>query len=473
MRVTLVAPPANYLSELYGLQTRRSYRNQLPLGIGYIASTLIREGLEVSLLDACAQGWGVERTAREVCATRPDVVGISAITFEAASAYALIRRLKAERETAFVVLGGAHANSHHPMIPEECPEVDAVGAGDGEVIMAELCRRVGEGRPLEGMLGVSAKGPEGTFSPLKPHPPVPDLDALPYPAYHLYRHPLYKPLPHRAKRLPSTCMITSRGCSYAKCTYCELSGLIRKTFRRHSPERVVEELETLIAVSKAREVYFQDDIFISDPEWVEDFCRRLTKSDLDILWSCESRFQGVSKGLLERMGASGCWRIYYGFESGNQRLLDRIEKGFALKEAREAAAKANAAGMDVVGLFMIGLPGETPEEAEETIAFSIDLGLDHAFFSLTVPRPTTELYRICKEAGSFVDGNEYYYKKASFVPTAYKSVDQLEAMRDRAFRRFYFRPAYWWRCLCKIRSLEDLLYYLRGFISFVRYARQG
>jgi len=468
LHVTLVAPPANYLAGLYGFPTKKSYRNQPPLGIGCIASLLRREGFCVTLLDTAALGLGIKRAVHEILATTPDVVGITAITFEAPSACALIKEIK-KQSKATVILGGAHANSYYPEIPEQCPEVDAIVAGDGEVIMTEACQRLRDGLSLDGVQGLIFKREDGSFSSFEERPPILDLDSLPSPAYELYPHHLYRPLPHRAKRLPASCMITSRGCAYARCTYCELSGLIRKSYRRYSPERAVEDVITLVQVSKAREIYFQDDIFISEPDWVEEFCDRLSKSGLDILWSCESRFQGVSKDLLLRMRKAGCWRIYYGFESGNQALLDRIEKGVTLEEARKASKQANEAGLDVVGFFMLGLPGESPKEAEETIAFSLELGLDHAIYSLRVPHKNTELYQICDNEGTFVEGNEYYYKKASFVPKAYQSVRQLEAYRNRAFRRFYFRPSFWWRCLKRVRTFEDLGYYLRGLVSLFRY----
>ena len=467
-RVVLVAPPADFISELYGFRTRRSYRNQPPLGIGYIASFLRSHGFSITLLDCAANGWDIETAVRQILSAAPDVIGITAITFESAAAFALARQLK-RQSGAFVVLGGAHANSYFPLIPEQCPELDAIVAGDGETIMLELCRRLSEARTLEAVPGLRYKQPDGGFSIFVEADPIMDLDALPPPAYDLYPHHLYRPLPHRAKRLPSGCMITSRGCSYAQCTYCELSGLIRKTYRRHSPQRVVQEMKMLKEIAGVKEIYFQDDIFISEQDWVAELCNRMISARLDLFWSCESRFQGLSKALLERMRQAGCWRIYYGFESGSQRLLDKIKKGFTLEEARLGVRLAKEAGLDVVGFFMLGLPSETPEDGRKTIDFSLSLGLDHAIYTLTVPHPNTELYALCQNEGTLLEGNQYYYKTASFVPLAYQNAAQLEALRNEAFRRFYYRPAYWWRCLKGINNLVDLKYYVRGFISLFSY----
>jgi radical SAM superfamily enzyme YgiQ (UPF0313 family) len=463
-RVTLVAPPVDFLNDLYGLRTRRPYRNQPPLGLGYLAAMLREAGHEVALLDAAAHGWGVSETARRVATTQPNLVGVTAITFEAPAAYALLTALK-NRTDALLVLGGAHANSYYPQIGEHCPAVDVVVAGDGEFTLLEICDRLADGRDSTGVQGAMVRQADGAMSAFVERPLIDNLDDLPQPAYDLFPHQLYRPLPHRAFRLPSTCMITSRGCSYGKCTYCELSGLVRKSYRRHSPQRIIAEMRELIRLTGARDVYFQDDIFITDPEWVEEFCDELGRADLGVIWSCESRFSQVSADLLRRMKHAGCWRIFYGFESGNQSLLDRINKGFTLDQARQAVRDANEVGLDIIGFFMLGLPGETPADGEETIRFSLELGLDHAIYNLTVPHPNTPLYDLCRHEGTLLPGNDYYYKNASFVPEAYDNARQLERLRDRAFRRFYLRPAYWWRCLRRIRTWDDARYYARGFVS--------
>ncbi len=464
MRVTLVAPPVDFLRELYGFRAKRSYRNQPPLGIGYLASTLAADGFAVTLIDCAAEGLSLTEATQRVLATSAAVIGVTAITFEAPAAFALIRALRS-RTDAWLVFGGAHANSYLHEVPAQCPEIDVVVAGDGELTMRDLCRRRRGGQSPAGIPGLLYRLPDGSFTSFVERPLIADLDDLPPPAYHLYPHACYRPLPHRAKRLPSSSMITSRGCSYARCTYCELSGLVRKVYRRHSPERVADEMKTVMAVAGARDIYFQDDIFITDAAWVERFCERIIDERLDIAWSCESRFQGVTLDLLRLMRRAGCWRIYYGFESGNQHLLDRIRKGFTLAEAREAARVANDAGLEIMGFFMLGLPGETPADAERTIDFSLQLGLDHAVYTLTVPHPNTELYELCRYEGVIAERPGYFYKKASFVPFGYRDAAQLEGLSRRAFRRFYLRPAYWWRCLRRIRSFEDLAYYARGFLA--------
>jgi anaerobic magnesium-protoporphyrin IX monomethyl ester cyclase len=466
LRVLLVAPPMDFMRELYGFSGGRTYRNQPPLGIGYIASTLRCAGIDVAILDAAAHGWSVVQAARRVAGWEPDVVGITAISLEAAAAFALVRAIKA-RLPVPIVVGGAHVNTNWRTVVDECPEVDAFVAGDGERAMLDICRAVIAGAPLDAIPGVRARRGDRSFSDLVERDLVDDLDELPPPAYDLYPHAMYRPLPHRQKRLPSTAMITSRGCSYAECTYCEMSSLVRKVYRRHSPARVVDEIRQLKLITGARDLYFQDDIFVTDEDWVEELCDRLIAADLDLMWTCESRF--VPRPLLRRMREAGCWRIYYGFEAGDQELLDRIKKGFTLDEARTAARDAREAGLEVMGFFMLGLPGETPAMGDQTICFACSLDLDHVAFSLTVPHPTTELYRICEQQGVVLEDHNYHTKRASYLPAGYDSAEQLQALQAEAYRRFYLRPAYMARSLGRIRSLADVAYFGRGAAALLGY----
>ena len=456
------------MTAVYGFRVKKTYRNQPPLGIGYIAALLREHGIAVSLIDAEARGWDIPTTVAAIAAEKPDIVGITSISMEAPSAYALARELET-RVDALLVLGGPHASAWHEEIPAQCPELDVVVAGEGEHTMLDICRVVAAGESLEGIPGLRCHKDDGTWTDLIERAPVPNIDDLPPPAYDLYEHSLYRPLPHRQKRLPSTCMITSRGCSFGKCIYCEMSAMVRRNYRRHSPKRVVSEMTDLIRLTGARDIYFQDDIFITDKEWMEEFCDRIEAASFDVIWSCESRFNGVSESLFRRMHRAGCWRIYFGIESGDQKLLDRMCKGFTVQEARDAVARARRAGLEVVGFFMLGLPGATRECEEATVRLALDMGLEHAMFSLTVPHANTALYRVCEQHGTIFSDHEFNLKRAAYIPDGYGSREELEAFQGEAYRRFYLRPRYFLERLAAIRSLSDIAYLARGVLALPRF----
>ena len=464
MVVTLVAPPVDFLSGVYGFRTRKRYRNQPPLGIGYVAAYLRQVGFAVHVLDAAAEDLSLAATVDRVLATGPDVIGVTAISYEAPVALELLRMLRA-RTAARLVMGGAHATRYHDEVVAGGPSLDAIVVGEGEHATAELLQAWCAGASGEGLAGVRVRRPDASFSPYVARPPVADLDLLPPPAYDLYPLHLYRPLPHRRKRLPSACMITSRGCSWGKCAYCELSVAMRGNYRRHSPARVVDEMKSLQRLMGARDIYFQDDIFLADPDWVLELAGRLEREKLGIIWSCETHVNGIAEPVLRAMARAGCWRVYIGFESGDQALLDRIHKGFTLAEARSVVRMTREAGMEVVGFFMIGLPGETPELARKTIDFSLSLGLDFAMYSLVVPHRDTELYDLCQQDGTIVNLGNFHGKSASFIPRGYRDAAEVEAMQRLAYRRFYLRPSYVRQCAGRIRTWEDARLYAEGALA--------
>ncbi|NOZ02558.1 MAG: hypothetical protein GXP54_11805, partial [Deltaproteobacteria bacterium] len=177
LRVALVAPPMDFMRELYGFRGQKVYRNQMPLGIGFIAAVLREAGHRVFLFDCAAQGWDIETSVRHVLDCRPDVIGVTSISMEAPSAYALIRALKSQSDV-FCVLGGSHANSFYKEIPEQCPELDAIVVGEGEYTMAELCDRIESGGGLDSVAGLVHRREDGTFSAFRERPLVADLDDL-------------------------------------------------------------------------------------------------------------------------------------------------------------------------------------------------------------------------------------------------------------------------------------------------------
>jgi len=161
-------------------------------------------------------------------------------------------------------------------------------------------------------------------------------------------------------------MITSRGCSYAKCSYCEMSKLVRRNFRRHSPERVVREMKALVSMTGARDLYFQDDIFITDEAWVREFCDRLDEAALDVIWSCESRFRRGDRGPAATNASVWMLADLLRIRDWEPGTAGPDPEGIHAGRGTRGRPVRAAAGLEVVGFFMLGLPGETPEMGRRT-----------------------------------------------------------------------------------------------------------
>ena len=252
-------------------------------------------------------------------------------------------------------------------------------------------------------------------------------------------------------------MITARGCPYAKCHHCFQASSSKVQYRRHSPERVIEEILQLADQYRIKEISFWDDAFTVNEEWVLDFCSLLKKRKVRILWSCFGMIHTVSQRMLQAMHESGCWNIFYGLDTGVPSLLESLNRGYTLGRMREVVQWTKNAGIEIRGSFMLGLPGETPRMAHETIRFALDLDLDFAQFSLTTPFPGTRFYEICKDEGTVdTDFSKYTAFEPVFVPKGYSNRNELKAIQQSAYKRFFNRPSYILKNLKKIRRVEDL-----------------
>jgi radical SAM superfamily enzyme YgiQ (UPF0313 family) len=256
-------------------------------------------------------------------------------------------------------------------------------------------------------------------------------------------------------------MLTSRGCQY-KCVFCSKS-VFGSRLRFQSPERIVGEIRYLKERFKVREIAFYDDTFTIKKERTLRLCKEL--KDLDILWSCETRVNLVTKDLLMEMKKAGCYMIAYGIESGNQNILNNLRKGITLNQIKHAIEATHEVGIQSIGYFMIGSPGETPQTIRETIDLARTLPLDFAQFSLTVPFPGTELYNFypSKNWDYFV----YASLKSCSMPvleTEVLSKEELLEWNARAYKEFYFRLSYIWKRFLSIRCLGDIKTNLKGLV---------
>ena len=208
-----------------------------------------------------------------------------------------------------------------------------------------------------------------------------------------------------------------------------------------------------------------------ESKWVDEFCEKLKKEKFDLTWSCYAKVNYVNQDMLNKMASAGCWKIFYGLESGNQELLNNIKKGQTLQQIRDAVKWTQKAGIEVTASFMLGLPGETPEMARKTIDFAIYLDLDYAIFCLTTPYPGTALYEDFIKEGrqeSKLDWGRYTCNLPIYLPEGYKNRKQLEDLHKEAYRRFYLRPGYFMRKLSRINSIEDIMRYIRGIKFLIK-----
>jgi anaerobic magnesium-protoporphyrin IX monomethyl ester cyclase len=158
-----------------------------------------------------------------------------------------------------------------------------------------------------------------------------------------------------------------------------------------SAQTVVEEMKQIEELGYDR-VFFQDDCFTLNPERVEKICDLLTSSDLKLEWMCLSRADTLTSNMAEKMARAGCVRVFFGIESGNERMLRVMNKQIDLEGVRSAVHAAKQARIETGGFFILGYPGETDTSLLDTLRFSSSLPLDYLSYSFPYPIVGTGLY---------------------------------------------------------------------------------
>ena len=438
--------------------TQSARYSQPPVGLALIASVLEREGYQVTVLEANASKLPPEDVVPLV--SDADVVGLTAMTPTINSAIAIARHLKKAYPDLPIVLGGAHAT----LLPEEtlaaAPEIDILVRGEGEETIIELLRVLEYKQPLSKILSISYRK-DGKVVSNRVRSTNIDLDSLPFLAYHLLPWRRYRPHPPHGRALPFAAIITSRGCPY-KCSYCS-KPIFGNKFRGQSPERVVEEIAYHKEKFGIKEFAFYDDVFTLNKKRAYAIADEIIKRGLKIHWTCETRVNLVDKELLQHIKQAGCYSIAYGIESGSQEILNILDKDITMEQVEEAVRLSREVGLQTIGYFMIGSPGESPETIRQTIQFAKKLKLDFAQFAVTTPLPRTKLYNLYlyDRKGDNIPWESLVYAGSSgdvapvFESDLLNRAD-IQYWTRRAYREFYLRPSYLWQRIRHTTSIGDL-----------------
>jgi radical SAM superfamily enzyme YgiQ (UPF0313 family) len=390
-----------------------------------------------------------------------DIVGISSVTPLIHEAWEAARQAKTQH--SITILGGPHPT----LMPDESleqPQVDLVVRGEAEETIVEIVQALhndlGQADPDMGqrhftgtawteIAGLSFRNGQGAIVHNPPRQPPHDLDQLPFPAHHLYKIEKYTNLQPRTDGLDpharSYTIITSRGCPY-QCIYCS-KAVTGNTWRPRSPENVIEEWRKLVVDLRATEIGVTDDVMTLDLQRAKRICQLLVDEGLNrVPWITIHgiRADNTDLELFGLMKAAGCKRVGFGVESGNQRVLDIMKKHQTIDQVRQAFANARQAGLQTIGFFIFGLPGENEETMEDTIRLALELDPDLANFMIAAPYPGTELYQMVLDEGELFshDWRDYaiHDEKARFA-MGEVTAELVERKWHEAYRRFYLRPS--------------------------------
>ena len=423
MRLALVMPT--------GLQVGYdAYFSSSPLGIETLAAH-VRDLADVMLADMRGKGHDVESHAEDLLKEGPNMVGVSVNSAPHTKyALALAAAVKRRQPDVRVVLGGQQATflADEMMAPGH---VDAVVRGEGELTLRDIVARGG----FQGVPGVSWRT-NGTVHHEPDRPQIEDMDDVLPPARDL----LSDRRRYRVGKYRVEGIETSRGCAH-HCSFCSVRNFHRGRWRPKSVARVMREVDELLDRCRyPKIIYFVDDNFSTDIRRVEQICRAIAeRRSGDTYFWCQARVDMLARhpDVVEWMGKARFTAVLLGLETPVARLLKSAGKNISVEQTMKTIEMLHAQDIGAWGTFTLGLPGETPEDAEAVAKFIPATGVDVAQITVATPIPGSALYDEAKAQGHLLktDWDEYDFTSPTMKGQLPKK--KLDALMHRAYLKVY------------------------------------
>ena len=429
-----------------------------PLGLGYLASYAQKFGHKVLIIDALRDNLSNEQVVEKINAAGISAVGITCLSAFYNEVVELSKMLKAEGKKVFI---GGIPPTFMPKQTLIDTGADYVSLGEGEISLKKLLDANFDGTGIQGIYNLENLPDK----PIKGEK-VENLDDLPMPDWGQISPKSYPRAPHGAvtKNYPIGIIITTRGCPYG-CKFCASPNFYDRKIRFRSPKNVVDEIEYLVKNHGVKEIHFEDDNFTLKRSHAYEVCKMIVDRKIKITFTCPNgiRADKVDKELLLMMKKAGCYCFAYGIESANPQILKNINKDEDIETIKKSIDIAADCGIDCVGFFIFGLPGETKQSIEQSINFALSSKLTRAQFMILDVLPGCNLYDDLD--GQFEsDFSKESYCSPEYVPETLTKQDLIDA-QERAFRKFYFRPRIMFRMLRSV-TLSQIGFLAKRLLTF-------
>ena len=405
----------------------------LPLGLLYVGGALQKAGYGVMLYDAMTRFHTLDEIRETLRREQPGAVFVSCITATVLDGMEVCRVAREEVPQVLTVLGNTHPSFMYGEILRDHPEVDVIVRGEGEATAVELMDAWSARAGLSRVRGIAFRD-EGRIVATPPRPFLADLDAV-SPAWDLvpWKEYSYRPKPGSTLAVVSS----ARGCKQ-HCSFCSQRLFWQESWRAHSAERFVDELEMLRARFGVDVVMLADEIPTLDPVRWKRILDLLVERDLGTALLLETRVDDILRdaGMLPLYRRAGVEHIYVGVESVNQATLDIFKKNAKVEDGRRAIGLINDHGMVSETSFVMGMPDETKEDMRRTIDLAKYYDPDMAFFLAITPWPYADLYNDVKDHIVVHDYRKYNLAEPVVKPVA-MTLDEVRELLFVGFREFY------------------------------------
>jgi len=404
-----------------------------PIGLAYLAAYL-RQGFDAEIIDAQAESLSTGQTLRKI---NHDLVFVNAGTPTIEQDISITKEIK--KLGAKTVLIGTHATHFHKELIKNSG-IDFIIRGEPERPSINLIGALNSNKSLSRVAGLTWKIKPNESIINRDDSPIEDLNKIPIAARDLLPNNRYYDI--LTKKSPTAFVISSRGCPFS-CRFCSAKVYSGRTFRARSAENTLKEIDDIIDKG-FNDITFFDDTFTINKRRVLDICRGL--KERNIPWRCLSRTDTVDRETLKKMKDSGCYQIQFGVESGDSKILKKMNKGTSLEQTKKIFSWCDDLGIETVGFFILGYPGESIKSIERTISFAHEIKPDFVTFNLFTPIPGSEDFKKME--------TKIEWKTHNFTTTSFCSIpsDEISSIVGKAYRNYYIRPSYLLRRISKTKE---------------------
>jgi anaerobic magnesium-protoporphyrin IX monomethyl ester cyclase len=377
----------NILLVNYAINVETEEFNSPPLGLAYIAAIMEDGGYNVKVISLTPEQIENESWKDIIIDYSPNIVGSTLITPLYNDIIDFFVKLKSLLPSLSIIVGGPHAAALPDDVIKEST-IDFVVRGEGELVIRDLLFSIKNNSNISHIKGLTyKKGPVIVHN--ENADSIEDLDALPFPAWHLFDIRKFQCMLGEKKIMG---LMGSRGCPY-DCIFCYRGPSNNNKTRFRNLENIFEEIYYLVEQHRLDGINFWDDIFTLNKDRTKEFCLKFKKYFPNLIWYCQTRIDCLDEELLLLMEGSGCRLIRLGIESGDDSILRLTNKKIStsiikdkfklIKQHKDIKTKA---------YFILGFPGETKESIIRTLDFAKELSADETMFFNAIPYPGSKLY---------------------------------------------------------------------------------
>jgi len=454
-----------------------------PMVPAYTASILKEAGHEVYWMDGIAERKTLIEWEKELESVHPDYLVIETKSPVIKFHWDIINRLKIQsahwRTKLKIILVGDQVTFNPLESFENCPVDYIITGGDYDFVIKSLFNHIVHGEKLDSGVywrlsdksieqkpfGTSKLSSKEIIANSGPASLGHALDDLPFIDRDLTKWKLYAYENGNYKYKPATYMYSGRDCWWGRCTFCVWDHTInpRGSYRSFSPERLFAEVKHVVDKYKVREIFDDAGTMFVGPK-LKKFCELLIESGYNkkVTYGCNMRFNALTKDDYALMKKANFRFLLYGMESGNQKTLDRLDKGIKVEDIKNGAIMASEAGLEVHATVMLGYPWETYKDAKETIRLAREC-FDKGYFNtmqatIVIPYPGTPLWKECKEKGWLLTENYEEYDMRKPVMKSPMSQEQILKLTQELYSSF-FTPKFVVRKVLSIRNIDDVKFF--------------